>query len=109
VTVDYLWEELSKHDTNDQMLFLITLGTSDQLTNECGLSQNHAYVVLGTLTLSNNARLVRMRNPWGNERYFCDYSDKSDKWTPQLRQEAGATQTPTNDGLFFMTIEDYHR
>lgn len=76
------------------MMFLITPGTSDQLTNVCGLSQNHAYVVLGAVQLSNGDRLVRLRNPWGIERYTCDYSDNSPKWTPKLRVEAGATPTP---------------
>lgn len=48
-----------------------------------------------------------MRNPWGIERYHCDYSDQSDRWTPELKREAGATDVAKNDGLFFMTIEDY--
>jgi len=48
-----------------------------------------------------------MRNPWGIERYTCDYSDDSDLWTLDLKREAGATETVENDGLFFMTIEAY--
>jgi len=64
-------------------------------------------VALGTVKLSNGARLVKIRNPWGNERYKCDYNDESSLWTPALRQEAGATPTKVDDGLFFMKIEDY--
>ena len=50
-----------------------------------------------------------MRNPWGSERYTCDYSDSSDLWTDELREEAGATRFPVNEGIFFMTVEDLYR
>lgn len=91
------------------MLFLITPGTSDALTNECGLTQNHAYVILGAIQLSNGAQIVKMRNPWGIERYTCDYSDSSDLWNSELRREAGATTKAVNDGMFFMSIEDFKK
>ena len=67
------------------MMFLITPGVDDSYVNECGLSQNHAYVVLGAIELSNGDKVVKMRNPWGYERYKCDYSDTSALWTPALR------------------------
>ena len=107
VTEDSLWQELTKHDTADEMMFLITPGASDSIVNECGLSNNHAYVVLGAKELSNGDKVVKMRNPWGYERYKCAYSDDSDLWTPELRQEAGATESVVNDGMFFMKLEDY--
>ena len=109
ITEDFLWEELLKHDTNDEMMFLITPGVSDAMVNGCGLTQNHAYVVLSAIELSNGAKLVKLRNPWGIERYTCDYSDESELWTPELREEAGATAEATNDGLFFMTLSDYKK
>ena len=28
-----------------------------------------------------DVRLVKMRNPWGTEKYHSDYSDSSSKWT----------------------------
>ena len=30
-------------------------------------------------------------------------------WTPELKQEAGAKVEAEDDGIFFMTIEDYYR
>ena len=48
-----------------------------------------------------------MRNPWGVERYTCDYSDESPLWTSELRAEVGATAEKVNEGIFFMTVEDY--
>ena len=97
-----------KHDLNNEMMFLNTPTDSLKFLNECGLQLGHAYVALRAVKLSNGARLLQMRNPWGSERYKCDYSDTSDKWTPELRAEAGATEIATNEGVFFMTIEDYH-
>ena len=32
-------------------------------------------------------RLVRMRNPWGHFSWTGAWSDTSDLWTPQLRDE----------------------
>ena len=49
-----------------------------------------------------------MRNPWGNERYWGRYSDESDEWTHELREEAGATALATDDGVFFMRIEEFY-
>ena len=107
MTAEFLWNELLKHDANNEMIILNTL--QDVPPNkDCGLHKGHAYVALKALKLSNGARLVQMRNPWGKEGFRCAYSDSSDKWTPELRAEAGATQIETNDGIFFMTIEDYH-
>ena len=69
----------------------------------------HAYVALKAIELSNGARLVQIRNPWGSEQYKCDYSDSSDKWTPELRAEAKSAEKADNDGIFFMTIEDFYK
>ena len=64
--------------------------------------------MLKAIELSNGARLVKLRNPWGSERYKCAYSDTSHLWTPELRKEAGATETAVNEGIFFMRIEDFY-
>ena len=103
-----MWNELIKHDSNNEMMFLNTPWNGKTFLNECGLKLGHAYVALKAIELSNGARLVQMRNPWGAERYKCDYSDTSDKWTPDLRAEAGATESAVNEGIFFMTIEDFY-
>ena len=84
-----------------------TKAIKGQKINECGLKTAHAYVVLSALELSNEQRLVKVRNPWGWERYDCDYSDESKLWTPALREEAGATPEAVNEGIFFMKFEDY--
>ena len=50
-------------------------------------------------------RLLRLRNPQGTNEWQGDWSDKSDKWTPKLRNTLGASDE--DDGFFFIAIEDY--
>lgn len=66
-----------------------TPGESDTNANNEGFVSNHAYVILGVKQLSNGVRLVKLRNPWGSERYTGPWSDNSDLWTDALRAEAG--------------------
>lgn len=90
-SADDLWTMLKKHDGLDDILQAGTPGTSDRNTNEYGLVNSHAYTVIGVKELSSGDRLVHLRNPWGSDSFNGDWSDKSDKWTAALRQEAGAT------------------
>ena len=46
-----------------------------------------------------------MRNPWGNEKYFGEWSDTDPQWSPFLQEQAGMISA--NDGEFFMPIESY--
>ena len=108
MSVDELWANISKHDTADEMMFFNTKVVSGAFLNSCQLQNAHAYVVLGAVQLSNGDRLVKVRNPWGLERYICDYNDESALWTPELRREAGATPEAVNEGIFFMRIEDFY-
>ncbi len=107
VTVDRLWRNIMKSDTFNEMMFLNTKVIPGHTQNECNLHSGHAYVVLGAVRLQNGERLVKIRNPWGEESYSCDYSDNSPLWTQKLRREAGATLEAVNEGIFFMRIEDY--
>ena len=56
--------------------------------------------------MTTGERLVKIRNPWGAEGYKGDWSDNSDLWTDQAKQEAGWVNDK-GDGVFFMTVEDY--
>jgi len=46
-----------------------------------------------------------MQNPWSSERFHGNWSDASDLWTQQFKDEAGWTSA--DDGVFFMSFEDY--
>ena len=49
--------------------------------------------------------LIKIRNPWGEERWKGKWSDSSNMWTSTARSQAG--HTDKNDGTFFMSVEDY--
>jgi len=93
--------------------WMITTGTpagdqmTDQQSNDLGIALMHAYTVLGTYTLSDGTRLVRIRNPWGEEGFHGDWSDASAKWTSILKNEVDYVND--NDGMYYISIEDYHR
>lgn len=108
MSVDDLWKELSSHDGKQDILNAGTDGANHDNKTDNGLSMGHAYTVLGTETLSNGTRLVKIRNPWGVEGYKGDWSDTSDKWTAADKKKVGLVNNK-KDGIFFMAVEDFHK
>ena len=47
-----------------------------------------------------------MRNPWGNEIWDGNFSDKSRMWTDKLKQETDWVDK--NDGDFYMSVDDVY-
>jgi len=50
-------------------------------------------------------RIIQMRNPWGTGEWKGDWSDKSSKWTPELKQRLNFQEK--DDGIFWIKIEDF--
>ena len=74
-----------------------------------GTISGHAYSVLATHEVTQGrakVKLVKLRNPWGVAEWSGDWSNESDKWTPQLRQELGAEEV-AQTGIFFISFEDF--
>jgi len=71
-----------------------------------GLISGHAYSILQMKTSEiNGIRYIQVRNPWGNSEWNGDWSDKSPKWTDDLKIEIG--HEDEDDGTFFMSWEDF--
>lgn len=70
-----------------------------------GLVSQHAYTVLGVDTYKGE-KLVRIRNPWGVEKYTGPWNDKTDKWTEDAKKQL--KHTTKNDGQFFVPLKIYH-
>ena len=57
-----------------------------------------------------DVRLVKVRNPWGEEGYNGPWNDSSELWTDDLRQqvsEALGDADIENEGTFYMDIDSY--
>ena len=54
-----------------------------------GLVDAHAYSLIKVYEedqgKGHKLRLIQIRNPWGFKEWTGDWSDKSDKWTPELK------------------------
>lgn len=62
-------------------------GSNDN--DEDGIILGHAYSLLDVYELKvddQDVRLMKLRNPWGKKgEWDGDWSDKSEKWTPELK------------------------
>lgn len=79
-------------------------GTETEEKHMEGMVAGHAYAVLDARQVKDsggrNDRILKLRNPWGEFEWNGDWSDKSDKWTSQLRAELGVSTK--EDGIFWM-------
>lgn len=74
-----------------------------------GLVSDHSYAVIKAVDLQTKQygrlRLLQLRNPWGHKEWLGDWSDKSDKWTDDLKKQVGFVDA--DDGMFFISFNDY--
>lgn len=90
VDVETIWSDIKTHDDDWD---IVTAGSqfcgSDSETNPNGVACGHAYTILHTYTLSggdnDGQRLLKIRNPWGSEKYSSNWSDSDDRWTDEYR------------------------
>ena len=73
--IDDFWDWINKKMNDD---WIITAGS---------LRYKQAYTMLGTETLSNGQRLLRMHNPWGEERFSGPFNGFDDYLTAALKEE----------------------
>jgi len=71
-----------------------------------GIVPGHAYSILKVKETKHGIWLLNIWNPWGEFEWDGDYSDLSDKWTPQLLQEINPKIDP-EDGAFWMSFKDF--
>merc|ERR1712226_1300520 len=114
-TEDEIWGIIESHDQdNDIMTAATHFCGGDDEQNQDGTACSHAYTVLSCMELDvdgENVRLIKIRNPWGDEQYTGRWSDSSDLWTPEIRAivdaELGDALEPSSEGIFFMDIAAY--
>ena len=106
---EYIWEIMFESEKKG---YIMTAGTSVDIFNldieGVGLSPGHAYTVLGVMEIDTEKgieKVVRLRNPYGNGEFNGDWSDYSNKWTPELRKKYNSIQK--DDGDFYMGYDDF--
>jgi calpain, invertebrate len=74
-----------------------------------GLVKGHAYTITKLAETSNGNKLIRIRNPWGNDvEWNGAWSDNSNEWnylSDDEKQDLGIVID--HDGEFWMDIEDF--
>ena len=76
MSVDDFWNKINHHDALRQIM---TVKSNAQRGGK--FIENHSYVILGTKQLSSGERLVLLRNPWGEDMYTSEWSDRDGSWT----------------------------
>merc|ERR1712232_851235 len=77
-----------------------------------GIVAGHAYTVLGTAVVPTcygpEARIVKLRNPYGKIEWKGLFSDGSCAWTDEAREITGHEEDDdADDGVFWMHLSDF--
>lgn len=104
VAEEVLWQKLLEGEKKN---YLMSAGTG-QKGGDKGLTPGHAYSLLRAKEVTDHGvktRLVELRNPWGEGEWSGEWSDSSDKWTKQLKEECQVSTA--EDGKFWMNLKDF--
>jgi calpain-15 len=104
VAEEALWIKLLEGENCN---FLMSAGTG-QIGGDKGLTPGHAYSLLRAKEVLDHGvktRIVELRNPWGEGEWSGEWSDNSDKWTMQLKEECKVSTA--EDGKFWMNLKDF--
>ncbi|KFH66966.1 hypothetical protein MVEG_07490 [Podila verticillata NRRL 6337] len=100
---DRFWEKEMKQ-VNKATLMGCSINFQDDNTEMRGIQPGHAYSVLDVAEFDGE-RLVHIRNPWGAIEWTGDWSDQSDKWTPEAIKQLKLEDK--DDGRFWMSFKDF--
>jgi hypothetical protein len=97
------WRHIDYYNTKH---FVMSTYSYDH-KSEYGIVKGHQYTTIGTDTY-NGEQLVKMRNPWGKDKYTGPWSDSDTaKWTTDAKNKLG--HATGNDGTFWIPFSDFHR
>ncbi|XP_032071949.1 calpain-14-like [Thamnophis elegans] len=103
-----LWDILIRATYSSSLMGCQThAGPTRVLAN--GLVAGHAYAVTGIRKVTckhGPENLVRLRNPWGKVEWKGDWSDSSGKWELLSPKEKILLRRNSDDGEFWMSLED---
>ncbi|KAF9192684.1 hypothetical protein BGZ51_005073 [Haplosporangium sp. Z 767] len=102
---DRFWEEEMKK-VNKVTLMGCAITHENEDSDKDGIIHTHAYSVLDIAEYEGE-RLVHIRNPWGATEWNGDWSDQSEKWTPDAIKALNHEEK--DDGRFWMSYKDFLR
>lgn len=108
--VEHIWKQIKEADERNYII-CCSAGKPDLSSEDyskIGLVSDHAYSVISAYEVESEGgqiKLLKLRNPWGHKEWMGDWSDKSTKWTPQLKEQLKVIDE--DDGIFFICYEDY--
>ena len=95
---DRFWKTLL--EVNKDYLF----GGGSKNSESHGMIGGHAYTVLQVWE-EGDLRLLKIKNPWGEQEWDGAWSDGSEKWTPKMMEKLN--HRFGDDGVFWMSYEDF--
>ena len=106
---DEIWKKMEKAIKKNYVMTAGTASDDNEEINKVGLSPSHAYSLMNIYnvkTSSGMEKLVKLRNPWGNNEFSGDWSHISKKWTPKLKKQFDYSGE-NDDGIFYMSYNDF--
>ena len=104
--VDQLFDTIEQ---GTQKNTVMSVGSKpDEEIEEKGLVLGHAYTLLAGKSYETEDEfidLIKVRNPWGEGEWNGDWSDKSKKWTEELKEYFEVVKK--EDGIFWISVDDY--
>ena len=97
-TQEELWNSMSDYDRRN---YIMCAGNYEKASYK----GNRIFTVLSLYEIGKE-RIVKLRNPWEDFHWKGGlYSDDSDKWTPELKQEVGYYKGEKS--CFYMDFKEY--
>lgn len=106
-SIDEFWSTLKQCDLKNYEMMAASHGQGEE-QQKTGVISGHAYSLIAVKEFMHEDKLVRLavlRNPWGEGEWNGVWSDKSELWTPELREKYGCKIE--DDGTFHIPIEEY--
>ena len=105
-SADELFDAIVQADRQNFIMVVPTHHDASKVDTSQGLIAMHAYTCISALEL-DGTKVVKLRNPHGKGEWKGAWSDKSSRWTPELRAQVGLSDAV--DGTFFMPLDDLKR
>jgi hypothetical protein len=108
---DIIFKKLKDADRNNWIMCTDITDIEDTDAGhlaEMGLVSNHAYSIIDTKEYDDRGikyQLLKLHNPYGTVEWTGDWSDSSDRWTPEMQELF--QYKPEDDGTFWIDYRDF--